>query len=92
MAWTVVQLSSRLFYRRLGIFLSANLLWILCSLPLITLPAATGALFYLVSVVIAEERELEPVSAEIRHFFIGSRPTGDAAACLALPTSPFLPL
>ena len=65
--------SARLFYQRLGLFLVANLLWIITSLPLITMPAAAGGLFYLVSRVIAEERDLEPDEATINDFWIGFR-------------------
>ena len=70
MAWTIVTISARLFYRRLGIFLVANLLWIITSLPLITMPAAAGGLFYLMSRVIAEERDLDPDEATISDFWV----------------------
>ena len=73
MAWTIVTLSARLFYRRLGIFLVANLLWIITSLPLITMPAAAGGLFYLVSRVIADERDLDLDEATINDFWVGFR-------------------
>lgn len=73
MAWTIVTISARLFYRRLGIFLVANLLWIVTSLPLVTMPAAAGGLFYLVSRVIADERDLEENEATIQDFWVGFR-------------------
>jgi uncharacterized membrane protein YesL len=73
MAWTIVTISARLFYRRLGIFLVANLLWILTSLPLITMPAAAGGLFYLMSRVIADERDLDLNEATISDFWVGFR-------------------
>lgn len=73
MAWTIVTLSARLFYRRLGLFLLANLLWLLTSLPLVTMPAAAGGLFYLVSRVIADERDLDPDEASINDFWVGFR-------------------
>lgn len=73
MAWTIVATSARLFYRRLGIFLLANLLWILTSIPLITMPAAAGGLFYVVSRVIADERDLDPDEATISDFWVGFR-------------------
>lgn len=73
MAWTSLLLSFRLFYRRLGILLAGNVLWILSSLPLVTMPAATGALFYLVHRVILEERDLEPRYARISDFWDGFR-------------------
>ncbi len=73
MAWTIVTISARLFYRRLGIFLGANVLWILTSLPIVTLPAATAGLFYVVSRVIADERDLELEEATISDFWVGFR-------------------
>ncbi|MCA9994112.1 MAG: DUF624 domain-containing protein [Anaerolineales bacterium] len=71
MAWPIVVLSLKLFYRRLGIFLVANLLWLLVSLPLVTIPAATAALFHLTQRVIAEERDLDLVFATRQHFWEG---------------------
>ena len=71
MAWTIITISARLFYRRLGIFLLANLLWILTSLPIVTIPAAAGGLFYLVSRVVADERDLDPNEATIQDFWVG---------------------
>ena len=73
MAWTIVIISARLLYKRLGIFLLGNLLWILTSLPLITMPAAAGGLFYLISRVIADERDLDPAEATINDFWVGFR-------------------
>jgi len=72
-AWTIVTISARLFYRRLGICLAANLLWIITSLPIITMPAAAGGLFYLMSRVIADEHDLDPDEATIRDFWVGFR-------------------
>lgn len=69
-------LALRLFYRRLGIFLAGNVLWILTSLPLVTLPAATGALFYLAHRVVLEERQREPRYARINDFWAGFRAYG----------------
>ena len=73
MAWIIVTISARLFYQRMGIFLLANLLWILTSIPLITMPAAAGGLFYLMSRVIADERDLDPKEATISDFWVGFR-------------------
>lgn len=63
----------RLFYRRLGILLTANVLWIVTSLPLVTLPAATGALFYLAHRVVLEERQRDPHYARPGDFWVGFR-------------------
>ena len=73
MAWTTAIAAVKLFYHRLGIFLLANVLWILTSLPLLTLPAATGALFHLVQAVITEERDLDPREASLADFWAGFR-------------------
>ena len=73
MVFSIARVAFTLFYRRIGIFLSANILWILTSLPLITLPAATGALFYLINTVVVEERELDPHAATIADFWLGFR-------------------
>ena len=66
-------LALRLFYRRLGIMLTANVLWIVSSLPLVTLPAATGALFYLAHRLVLEERQRDPHYARTGDFWIGFR-------------------
>lgn len=84
MAWTAFVISFRLFYRRLPIFLAGNVLWILASLPLVTLPAATGGLFYLIHRVILEERELDPVSAQISDFWVGFRQCWRRSTALVL--------
>lgn len=73
MAWTAFRLSLKPIFRRLGVLLVGNVLWIVVSLPLITLPAATGALFYLVHRVILEERNLDPQGARVGDFWEGLR-------------------
>jgi uncharacterized membrane protein YesL len=53
-----------------GIFIMANLLWVVCSLPLITMPAATAGLFA-VFVPWARGQTVEPLSmffSGIRHY------------------------
>jgi uncharacterized membrane protein YesL len=54
------------------------------SLPLITLPAATGALFYLVHLVVLEERDLDPHPARVSDFWAGLRIYGWRATWLGL--------
>lgn len=73
MAWPVFRLSLILLYRRIGMFLVANVLWLVVSLPLVTMPAATVALFYLTKRIIAEERDLDPIYATREHFWEGLR-------------------
>lgn len=75
-ATTSFFIALRLFYRRLGIFLIANVLWIITSLPLLTLPAATGALFYLAHRVVLEERQRDPHYARPGDFWVGFRRYG----------------
>ncbi|MDQ4078047.1 MAG: DUF624 domain-containing protein [Chloroflexota bacterium] len=76
MAWTTLSLSLRLFFRRLGIFLVGNILWLLLSLLLVTWPAATGGLFYLAHRVVREERDLDPHYARVADFWTGFRRYG----------------
>lgn len=84
MAWTIFTLSARLLYRRLGILLGGNLLWVLCSLPIVTCPAATAGLFYLTHRVVREERALDPEYARLGDFWVGFRRFGARATLLAL--------
>ena len=77
-------LALRLFYRRLGILLTANVLWLVTSLPLVTLPAATGALFYLVHRVVLEERQRDPHFARTGDFWTGFRLYGWRSSGLVL--------
>ncbi len=84
MAWTALRLSLRLLFHRIGVLLAGNVLWILVSLPLITLPAATGALFYLVHRVVLEERDLDPHPTRVSDFWAGFRMCGWRATWLGL--------
>jgi len=68
-----IHFSLRLLFRRLGIFLVGNVLWIVISIPVITIPAATGALFYLVKRVVLEETDQAPRYARISDFWVGLR-------------------
>ncbi|OJX40621.1 MAG: hypothetical protein BGO78_06460 [Chloroflexi bacterium 44-23] len=51
--WTVI----KDFYYQLTKMVVLNLLWLLCCIPIITIPAATGALAYATHVLIADESE-----------------------------------
>ena len=73
MTWTAIRLSFRIFYRRIGTFLIGNVLWFLVSIPIVTIPAATGALFYLVHRVVAEEEDRAPEWTSHRDFWVGLR-------------------
>lgn len=73
MALAVLSISARLLFRRMGILLVGNIFWLLLSLPLVTWPAATGALFYLAYRVVQEERAGDPHFARVGDFWEGFR-------------------
>lgn len=73
MVWDILMLALRLFWRRIGLLLTANLLWLGLSLLVVTWPAATAGLFYLVQRVIEEELSADPQPAVIGDFWIGFR-------------------
>ena len=82
MAWNILTLALRIFWRRLGLLLSANVIWLLASLPLVTLPAATAGLFALVGRVLAEELEPEQPPARLIEMWHGARRYGLRATLL----------
>lgn len=73
MAWDILMLALRLFWRRIGLLLTANLLWLGLSLLVVTWPAATAGLFYLARRVIEEELSADPQPAAIGDFWAGFR-------------------
>ena len=73
MVWESVSTASRLFWRHLGMLVVANILWLLLSLPIITWPAATAGLFYLVRRVVQEELGASPREARLGDFWDGFR-------------------
>jgi len=73
LTWTAIRISIRLFYRRIGTFLIGNVFWILVSIPIITIPAATGALFYMVQRVVSEEEDNTPEWSGQKDFWVGLR-------------------
>jgi uncharacterized membrane protein YesL len=64
--------------------LVANLLWLALSLPIVTWPAATAGLFYLIGRVVKEELDFEPRYARVSDFWEGFRRFGWRASLLAL--------
>jgi uncharacterized membrane protein YesL len=72
------------FWRRLGLLVLANILWLLLSLPVVTSPAATAGLFYLVRRVVQEE--LAVVSRDVRlgDFWEGVRRHGVRGSVLGV--------
>jgi uncharacterized membrane protein YesL len=64
--------------------LTANVLWIALSLPIVTWPAATAGLFYLMSRVVKEELDFEPRYARMSDFWQGFRQFGWRGTLLGL--------
>jgi uncharacterized membrane protein YesL len=83
MVWESVSTASRLFWRHLGMLVVANILWLLLSLLIVTWPAATGGLFYLVRRVVEEELEASPREARLSDFWDGFRRHGLRSSALA---------
>jgi uncharacterized membrane protein YesL len=73
MVWESVSTASRLFWRHLGMLVVGNILWLLLSLPIVTWPAATAGLFYLVRRVVQEEMEASLQEARLGDFWDGFR-------------------
>ncbi|MBA3947054.1 MAG: DUF624 domain-containing protein [Herpetosiphonaceae bacterium] len=84
MAWEIVTWSLRLLWRHLGLFLLANVLWLVLTLCVVTWPAATGGLFYLVEMVVREEWDNGPQDAKLSDFWVGFKQFGLRSTALAL--------
>jgi uncharacterized membrane protein YesL len=84
MAWDTLMLALRLFWRRMGLLLTANLLWIGLSLLVVTWPAATAGLFALARRVADEELAADPQPATLADFWAGFREHKWRASLLAL--------
>ena len=84
MAWELLLLALRLLWRRVGLLLLANLLWLGLSLLVVTWPAATAGLFYLARRVAEEELTADPQPATIADFWIGFRQYWRRSSILAI--------
>jgi uncharacterized membrane protein YesL len=84
MVWQTLSLAAGIFWRRLGILVVANICWLLLSLLIVTWPAATAGLFYLVRRVIDEELAVASRDAHPRDFWEGFRLFGWRGTLLAL--------
>ena len=73
MVGTIVSTAAKIFWRRLGLMVVANLLWLLMCLPLVTWPASTAGLFALVRRAVAEELDDATIDARIGDFWDGFR-------------------
>jgi uncharacterized membrane protein YesL len=84
MVWNSVMIAAGLYWRRLGILVTANLLWLLLSLPSVTWPAATAGLFSLVRQVVREELGEASRDAQLSDFWAGFRQHGLRGTLLTL--------
>src|SRR4051794_18804390 len=73
MVWDSVAIAAGLVWKRIGLLVAANVLWLLLSLLVVTWPAATAGLFYLAQRVVREELEREPLEAHLSDFWVGFR-------------------
>lgn len=73
MVWDSVATAGGLIWRRLGLLVAANVLWLLLSLLVVTWPAATAGLFYLAQRIVREDLEREPLEAHLSDFWEGFR-------------------
>jgi uncharacterized membrane protein YesL len=73
MVGIIVSTAARIFWRRLGLMVVANLLWLLMSLPIVTCPASTAGLFALVRRVVTEELDDATLDTRIGDFWDGFR-------------------
>jgi uncharacterized membrane protein YesL len=79
-----VSIAARLYWRRLGLMVLANVLWLLLSLLVVTWPAATAGLYALMRRVVEEEVENAPHEATLRDFWDGFRQHGLRSALLTV--------
>lgn len=84
MVWDMLVLALRLFWRRIGLLLTANVLWLGLSLLVVTWPAATAGLFELARRILEEEQAADPQPATIDDFWAGFRGYWRRGSLLAL--------
>ena len=70
---TIVSTAAKIYWRRLGLMVLANILWLLASLPVVTWPAATAGLFTLVRRAVAEELDDTSLDTRLGDFWDGFR-------------------
>ena len=70
---SIVSTAAKIYWRRLGLMVLANILWVLASLPIVTWPAATAGLYTLVRRVVSEELDDAAIDARIGDFWDGFR-------------------
>jgi uncharacterized membrane protein YesL len=69
----IVSTAAKIYWRRIGLMILANILWLLMSLPIVTWPAATAGLFSLVRRVVTEELDDPALDARLGDFWDGVR-------------------
>lgn len=84
MVWETLSTAATIFWRRLGIMVAANVAWLLLSLLIVTWPAATAGLFYLVRRVVEEELVVATRDARFADFWEGFRGYWARSSLLAL--------
>lgn len=84
MVWESVATTARLLWRRLGILLVGNILWLGMSLLIFTWPAATAGLFHLVNRIIEEELDFATSRARVGDFWEGFRHYGPRSSVLSV--------
>jgi uncharacterized membrane protein YesL len=84
MVWDSLSTAASLIWRRMGLLVAANVLWLLLSLPIVTWPAATAGLFLLAQRVVREELDGEPVEARLSDFWDGFRQYWQRSSLLTL--------
>jgi uncharacterized membrane protein YesL len=84
MVWNSVAIAARLFWRRMGMMVAANLLWLALSLPIVTWPAATAGLFALMRQVVREELGEATHDAHFGDFWEGFRQHGRRSSLLTV--------
>ena len=80
----IVSTAAKIYWRRLGLMVLANIVWLLASLPIVTWPAATAGLYALVRRVVAEELDDAAVDARLGDFWDGFRAHWQRATLVTL--------
>jgi uncharacterized membrane protein YesL len=70
---TIVSTAAKIYWRRLGLMVLANIVWLLASIPVVTWPAATAGLYALVRRVVAEELDDASLDTRLGDFWDGFR-------------------
>ena len=72
-AWYLMFVACQLFWRRMGLLMSASILWLGLSVFIVTCPAATVGLFTVVLRIVQDELDADAHLANIKDFWTGVR-------------------